>query len=174
MVLYSTKIGMFVGVLIHCLDVIIVALLVLIGSKLDVVAFIALSMNIGLVVDYSTHTAIVYFNYPGSPQQKLYRSVSQMGASVCSGGSSTLLGICVLLFASAKAFQAFAYTLGFAVLTGTLMGITVCPTILYALHRTWIRLCSFRGDSRSDPVIDMVKGPPSTSGTTSEMNAIDC
>jgi len=168
MVLYSMRIGAFVGALILCLDAIIVALLVLIGNKLDVVAFIALTMNIGLVVDYSTHTAIVYCNHPGSPQQKLHRSVSKMGASVCSGGSSTLLGICVLLFSSAKAFQAFAYTLGFAVTTGTLMGITVCPTILYALHRTWIRLCSFRGDSRFERAIDVVKVPPSTSGTTCE------
>jgi hypothetical protein len=161
MVLHSTSVGVFVGVLVLCLDAIIVALLVLIGSKLDVVAFIALSMNIGLVVDYSTHTAIVYFNHPGSPQQKLNMSVSKMGASVCSGGSSTLLGICVLLFASAKAFQAFAYTLGFAVVTGTLVGITVCPTFLYAVHRTWIRLCSFRHHSSSEHIVDVVKEPSS-------------
>jgi len=168
MVLYSMSIGLFVGALILCLDAIIVALLVLIGNKLDVVGFIALSMNIGLVVDYSTHTAMAYCNHPGSPQQKLYKSVGKMGASVCSGGSSTLLGICVLLFASAKAFKAFAYTLGFAVITGTLMGITVAPTILYSLHCTWIRLCSFRGDSRSERAIDVEKVPPSTSGTARE------
>merc|ERR1719188_1894454 len=56
MLLLSPFVGLFVGVLVLCLDAIILTMLTIYGVSLDIVAFLCLSMNIGLVVDYSTHT----------------------------------------------------------------------------------------------------------------------
>eukprot|EP00419_Tripos_fusus_P050239 CAMPEP_0172840378 /NCGR_PEP_ID=MMETSP1075-20121228/29277_1 /TAXON_ID=2916 /ORGANISM="Ceratium fusus, Strain PA161109" /LENGTH=92 /DNA_ID=CAMNT_0013684205 /DNA_START=21 /DNA_END=296 /DNA_ORIENTATION=+ len=91
-------------------------------------------MTIGLVVDYSTHTSYTYLQHAGTPDEKLLQSMSRMGASVLSGGGSTLLGISVLAFASSEAFRTFFKILGTAIFMGTLVGITVSPVLLRILH----------------------------------------
>eukprot|EP00930_Biecheleria_cincta_P097603 TRINITY_DN89306_c0_g1_i1.p1 TRINITY_DN89306_c0_g1~~TRINITY_DN89306_c0_g1_i1.p1 ORF type:complete len:924 (+),score=108.78 TRINITY_DN89306_c0_g1_i1:64-2835(+) len=143
MLMLNPLVGLFVGALVLSLDAIILALLTLYGSKLDFVAFLCLSMTIGLVVDYSTHTAHTYMHHPGSPNEKLYRSMSKMGASVLSGGGSTLLGICVLAFASSEAFRTFFKVLSTAILMGTVVGITVSPVLLRILHGVGLAFVGF-------------------------------
>ncbi|CAK0818534.1 unnamed protein product [Prorocentrum cordatum] len=133
-VMLSPLVGLFVGAVVVCVDVVILGLLTLYGAKLDFTALACLSCSIGLVVDYSTHTAFTYLNHPGGPAAKLHASVSTMGASVLSGGGSTFLGISVLVFASSKAFRYFFYVLGTAVLMGTLIGVTVSPILLSIFH----------------------------------------
>merc|ERR1712232_211987 len=113
----------------------VVCMIVLADVKLDIIVIMCLSMNIGLVVDYSTHTAYAYLTNSGSPEEKLHSSISKMGASVLSGGGSTFLGISALIFASSKGFRLFFYVLGSAVFFGTLAGITVSPFLLYVVHR---------------------------------------
>lgn len=161
MVLFSPLVGLFVGAVVVCVDVIILGLLTLWGSKLDLVALVCLSTSVGLVVDYSTHTASTYVNHPGGPAEKLHASVSTMGASVLSGGGSTFLGISVLGFASSKAFRTFFLVLGTAVLMGTLIGVTVSPILLSIFHAIG---SSFRGrgkcESDAAGVLAGPSGPP--------------
>lgn len=145
MLMLNPLVGLFVGALVLSLDAIILALLTLYGSKLDFVAFLCLSMTIGLVVDYSTHTAHTYMHHPGNPNEKLYASMSKMGASVLSGGGSTVLGICVLAFASSEAFRTFFKVLGTAIVTGTIVGITVSPVLLRIFHGVGLALSGFYG-----------------------------
>merc|ERR1719379_3366075 len=112
------------------LDAMVLALLTAYGTKLDFVAFLCLSMTIGLVVDYATHTSHAYLHHEGPPNDKLYHSIREMGSSVLSGGGSTLLGIGVLGFASSKAFRNFFYVLGTAIFMGTFVGIIISPVLL--------------------------------------------
>lgn len=134
MIMLNPLVGFFVGVLVLSLDAIILALLQAYGAKLDFVAFLCLSLTIGLVVDYATHTSHAYLHYEGTPDEKLYHSIREMGSSVLSGGGSTLLGIGVLGFASSKAFRSFFYVLGTAIFMGTVVGIVVSPVLLRCLH----------------------------------------
>jgi hypothetical protein len=159
-IMLSPLVGLFVGMLVLCLDAIILAMLTLYGSKLDIVAFLCLSMNIGLVVDYSTHTAFTYLHHPGSPDEKLYASVSKMGASVLSGGGSTLLGISVLAFASSKAFRTFFYVLGTAILMGTVVGIMVSPVFLRIFHGVGKAAMERAGCRKSDTSTDVQSVEP--------------
>jgi len=134
MLLLNPLVGLFVGVLVALLDAMVLGLLTLYTVKLDFVAFLCLSMTIGLVVDYATHTSHAYLHCNGEPDEKLFNSISQMGAAVLSGGGSTLLGIAVLGFASSKGFRNFFYVLGTAIFMGTAVGIVVSPVLLRCLH----------------------------------------
>lgn len=148
MVILNPLVGIFVGTMVFALDAIVLALLTLYGNKLDFVAFLCLSMTIGLVVDYSTHTAHAYLHHKGTPSEKLYYSVSHMGASVLSGGGSTILGIIVLAFAHSPAFRAFFRVLGTAVAVGTFVGIMVSPLLLRVLHGLGIRALAWASRCR--------------------------
>mmetsp|Transcript_58673 Transcript_58673/g.191346 ORF Transcript_58673/g.191346 Transcript_58673/m.191346 type:complete len:156 (+) Transcript_58673:105-572(+) len=134
MIMLHPLIGIFVGALVLCLDAMVLGLLTLYGAKLDFVAFLCLSMTIGLVVDYATHTCHAYVHHKGSLDEKLFHAMGNMGSSVLSGGASTVLGISVLAFAGSKAFRTFFYVLGTAVTIGTLVGIAISPVLLRSLH----------------------------------------
>jgi len=134
MVILNPLVGLYVGFLVAALDIFVIALLTFYGNKLDFVAFLCLSMTIGLVVDYSTHTAHAYMHASGSPDEKLYHAISTMGASVMAGGGSTVLGILALAFAKSEAFRAFFRVLGTAIFVGTFVGVTVGPVLLRTFH----------------------------------------
>lgn len=163
MIMLNPLVGLFVGILVLALDAMVLALLTAYGVKLDFVAFLCLSMTIGLVVDYATHTSHAYMHYEGEPNDKLYHSIRAMGASVLSGGGSTVLGISVLACASSKGFRSFFYVLGTAIFMGTAVGITVSPVLLRCLHGAGLCLWSFvRPRKENDTPSNVV---PSTFGS---------
>eukprot|EP00929_Paragymnodinium_shiwhaense_P085538 TRINITY_DN4595_c0_g1_i2.p1 TRINITY_DN4595_c0_g1~~TRINITY_DN4595_c0_g1_i2.p1 ORF type:complete len:967 (+),score=89.44 TRINITY_DN4595_c0_g1_i2:293-3193(+) len=134
MLVLDPFVGLFVGVIVLAIDALVLAALGIMGSKLDMVAFLCLCMTIGLTVDYSTHTVHAYMHAKGKPDQRLYQTITSMGVSIVSGGGSTLLGIAVLGFASSEAFRSFFKVLGTAIFLGTLVGVLVSPLLMRVIH----------------------------------------
>eukprot|EP00929_Paragymnodinium_shiwhaense_P007427 TRINITY_DN111340_c0_g1_i1.p1 TRINITY_DN111340_c0_g1~~TRINITY_DN111340_c0_g1_i1.p1 ORF type:complete len:1021 (+),score=166.85 TRINITY_DN111340_c0_g1_i1:119-3181(+) len=134
MLMLDPFVGLFVGVVVIAIDVLVLALLGVLGCTLDLVAFLCLCMTIGLTVDYSTHTVHTYMHSKGTPDERLHHTINSMGVSIVSGGGSTLLGIFVLAFASSEAFRSFFKVLGTAIGLGTLVGVLVSPLLMRMLH----------------------------------------
>jgi hypothetical protein len=134
-IMLNVPTGMFVGALVVSIDVLLVAMMSLYGLKLDIGAFMCLAMTVGLTVDYPCHTTHAYLALSeSSPSERLRHAVSSTGASVISGGGSTILGISVLAFASSKAFRAFFWTFSTAIVLGIIIGVLVGPVLLSLFH----------------------------------------
>jgi len=127
-------VGIYMGFLVVCLDAMVVAMLIVYNATLDLVSYVCLALTIGLVVDYSTHTAHSYLHTAGTPQERLDYAVRTMGVSIISGGGSTLLGIMALAAASSEGFRMFFRILSTAIGLGTFFGVLISPVILCVLH----------------------------------------
>lgn len=79
----------------------------LVGIKLNSIAFINMVMTIGLSVDYSVHIGHAYANSDGldSSKARVVLALSTLGPSVLQGAWTTFLGTCVIALAKSVAFR---------------------------------------------------------------------
>lgn len=78
------------------------------GLTIDIVSCIALTLGIGLCVDYAAHIGYTFITIEGeSRDQRALTTVTSIGTAVLHGGLSTLLALSSLNYSEAYTFQAF-------------------------------------------------------------------
>lgn len=78
------------------------------GLTIDLVSCIALTLGIGLCVDYAAHIGYMFVTVNGNTRQdRVLTTVTSIGLAVLHGGLSTLLALCMLSQSEAYTFQAF-------------------------------------------------------------------
>lgn len=99
---------------------------------INVVSAVSLIICIGLVVDYSMHIVMVYFETKdGDTRDNRVKSVlTTIGSSVLVGGVTTLLGVLPLTFASTHFFQVFFLSFLCIPTLGLMHGLVLVPLVL--------------------------------------------
>lgn len=100
------------------------------GIYINAVSYIAVTMAIGLLVDFIMHCLLRYYEVPGNRREKCVGMLRTMGSSVLLGGISTFLGTMLLAFASSEIFYTlFVVFLGIVML-GISHGLILLPVVL--------------------------------------------
>jgi len=101
------------------------------GLAIDPLTFLALTMAIGLVVDYCVHIVHAYLEGEGHSRDEQIKTVmTEIGASILTGACSTLLGVLLLAFSSSKTFQTFFVMFLGIILLGAGHGFIFIPVVL--------------------------------------------
>ena len=87
-------------------------------------------MAIGLMVDYVLHILMRYYECKGTRQERVYETMSTLGASVFLGASSTFLGVMPLALSTSIVLQNIFVTVVGLISFGMLNGLIFLPTIL--------------------------------------------
>lgn len=128
------RMSLIVFATVFVIDVELLALIPLAGLNVDPLTFLALTMAIGLVVDYCAHIVHAYLEAPkpvGITRDEIMRKVmTEIGLSILTGAFSTFLGVCILGFSSSTTFQTiFKMMLGIVCL-GVGHGFIFMPVVL--------------------------------------------
>ncbi|CAM9956796.1 unnamed protein product, partial [Phaeothamnion confervicola] len=83
------------------------AILVLVGWRINVVESISITIAAGLSVDYVVHILHAYQDVYGDRQIRIQGSLTKMGVSVTSGVLTTVGAVFVLLFCNLTWFAKF-------------------------------------------------------------------
>ncbi|GLV43096.1 Patched-related [Carabus blaptoides fortunei] len=101
------------------------------GLTIDLVSCIALTLGIGLCVDYAAHIGYMFVTVNGNTRQdRVLTTVTSIGLAVLHGGLSTLLALCMLSQSEAYTFQAFFKIFLLVVLFGQFYGGVLLPVVL--------------------------------------------
>jgi len=100
------------------------------GVSINVVSYITLVMSIGLLVDFTMHVLVRYYETSGNRKERVVETMSTMGASVLSCGVSTFLGTMPLAFTSSEIFRIVFISFFSLVVLGVAHGLIVVPVIL--------------------------------------------
>jgi len=100
------------------------------GLSINVVSYVSLVMSIGLLVDFTMHVLLRYYECPGNRRDKTVATLKTMGASVLMGGLSTFLGTMPLVFSSSEVFATVFYAFLGLVIMGILHGLILLPGVL--------------------------------------------
>lgn len=105
------------------------------GLYINVITAVALIMTIGLVVDYTIHVILAYFdaasnNDHQSPNERIQQVLVTMGQLVLLGGLSTFLGVLILAFSASTLFKTFFVTIFLIVVLGIGHGLVFMPVVL--------------------------------------------
>ena len=103
------------------------------GEGLGSVTILALTISIGLCIDYSAHVAIAYSHARGASRQRVLAGLQEIGPSVLKGGVSTLTGISAVGFAQSATFVSWFNVLFSATLFGLLHALLILPMMLCTL-----------------------------------------
>lgn len=90
----------------------------------------ALTISVGLSLDYSAHIAHAFVGAHGTRKDRAKTALSKVGKAVVNGGTTTFLGLFVLYFGPADAFRSFAGLFMYMVALGEFHGLVVLPVIL--------------------------------------------
>lgn len=78
------------------------------GLTIDLVSCIALTLAIGLCVDYAAHVGYAFLTtVEPTKKERILKSVVNIGSAVVNGGLSTLLALSMLSQSEAYTFQTF-------------------------------------------------------------------
>merc|ERR1711933_285585 len=103
----------------------------LIGIRINPISFIALVIAIGLMVDYIVHILIRYYESIYVDRiDKVKDTLTTMGASVLTGGLSTFLGFCPMLFSRSSLMIIISQTIASMVVISLLHGLIFLPVLL--------------------------------------------
>lgn len=116
------------------IDVELLGLIPAAGLAIDPLTFLALTMAIGLVVDYCVHIVHAYLEYekpPGITRNEVVRGVmTEIGLSILTGAFSTFLGVCILGLSSSTTFQTIFVMMMGIVCLGAGHGFIFMPVVL--------------------------------------------
>lgn len=84
------------------------------GLTIDIVSCVALTLAIGLCVDYAAHIGYSFLsiNLP-TREERILKTMSNIGFAVLNGGVSTLIAMSMLSLSEAYTFQAFFKVISF-------------------------------------------------------------
>jgi len=103
------------------------------GLTIDSVTVIMLVIALGLSVDYSAHIGRAYLEKRGSPNQRIVRTLEDMGVAVWNGAISTFVAILVLASSSSYVFTTFFKQLFLCISFGLAHGLIFLPVLLSLL-----------------------------------------
>jgi len=115
----------------------------LIGIRINPISYIALVIAIGLMVDYIVHILIRYYESTYvHPIDRVKDTLATMGASILTGGLSTFLGFCPMLFSKSEIFIIVANTIISMVVISLLHGLILLPVVLSYIGPTETHIAS--------------------------------
>ncbi|GAX11141.1 hypothetical protein FisN_9Hh232 [Fistulifera solaris] len=100
------------------------------GVAINPVSYVALSMSIGLIVDFLMHVLLRYYESEGNRREKVIETLTSMGSSIMLGGITTFLGTVPLMFSTSEIFYIIFVAFMALVLLGVSHGIILLPVIL--------------------------------------------
>ncbi|KAK6590898.1 F55F8.1 [Cryptosporidium xiaoi] len=128
--------GLFVIILMACIDIGLFGFMYYWNVKLNMVSMINLLLSMGFAVDYSTLMTHTFSHcYGETRNHRMIESLGLMGAPVCHGAMSTFLGIVVLSGSSSYIFTVFFKMMVMVVGFGIFHGVVVLPILLSIVGR---------------------------------------
>ncbi|KAF7457132.1 Patched family protein [Cryptosporidium felis] len=128
--------GLFVIILMACIDIGLFGFMYFWNVKLNMVSMINLLLSMGFAVDYSTLMTHTFSHcYGKTRNHRMIESLGLMGAPVCHGAMSTFLGIVVLSGSSSYIFTVFFKMMVMVVGFGIFHGAVVLPILLSLVGR---------------------------------------
>eukprot|EP00816_Leptocylindrus_hargravesii_P001741 CAMPEP_0196806760 /NCGR_PEP_ID=MMETSP1362-20130617/6674_1 /TAXON_ID=163516 /ORGANISM="Leptocylindrus danicus, Strain CCMP1856" /LENGTH=915 /DNA_ID=CAMNT_0042180381 /DNA_START=5 /DNA_END=2752 /DNA_ORIENTATION=+ len=125
------RMAIIVVLTVFIVDVELLGMIPAAGLAIDPLTFLALTMAIGLVVDYCVHIVHAYLEGEGHTRDEQIKTVmTEIGASILTGAFSTLLGVLLLAFSSSKTFQTFFVMFLGIILLGAGHGFIFIPVVL--------------------------------------------
>jgi Niemann-Pick C1 protein len=100
------------------------------GVAINPVSYVALSMSIGLIVDFLMHVLLRYYESEGNRREKVIETLTSIGSSIMLGGITTFLGTVPLMFSTSEIFYIIFVAFMALVLLGVSHGIILLPVIL--------------------------------------------
>ncbi|CAJ0942847.1 unnamed protein product, partial [Mesorhabditis belari] len=100
------------------------------GVDMDPVMQVDVLLATGFSVDYTAHIAYQYYQAKGSPEDKIYQSLSEMAIPMLQAGISTFLCMLPLIFIQTYTIVCFAKTIFIVVGCGLYHGLIVLPVLL--------------------------------------------
>ena len=103
------------------------------GLSIDSVTVIMLVIALGLAVDYSAHIGRAYLEKRGTPDERIVRTLEDMGVAVWNGALSTFMAVIVLGSSSSYVFLTFFKQLFLCITLGLAHGLIFLPVLLSLL-----------------------------------------
>ena len=100
------------------------------GLTIDTIFAIFMTISIGLCVDYSAHIAHGFMVEEGTREQRMRRTMVNVGPAVLNGGISTFLAFCLLCTSRSYIFLTFFKVFFLVVVFGLFHGLIFLPVLL--------------------------------------------
>ena len=104
------------------------------GLTIDSVTVIMLVIALGLSVDYSAHIGRAYLEKLGTPNERIVRTLEDMGVAVWNGAMSTFMAVLILGSSDSYVFQTFFKQLFLCITLGLAHGLLFLPVLLSLLE----------------------------------------
>jgi predicted RND superfamily exporter protein len=104
------------------------------GLSIDSVTVIMLVIALGLAVDYSAHIGRAYLEKLGTPDERVVRTLEDMGVAVWNGAMSTFMAVLILGSSDSYVFQTFFKQLFLCIVLGLTHGLIFLPSLLSLLN----------------------------------------
>jgi len=101
--------------------------------NIDSVTVIMLVIALGLAVDYSAHIGRAYLEKTGTPDERIIRTLEDMGVAVWNGAMSTFMAVMILGSSDSYVFQTFFKQLFLCITLGLSHGLIFLPVLLSVL-----------------------------------------
>jgi len=101
------------------------------GLTIEIVTSICLILSVGLALDYAAHVGVIFSCMKtGTRQEKMQKTLGQIGPAVFNGGFSTFLAFILLAFSDSYVFLTFVKMFGMVVVFGLFHGLIFLPVLL--------------------------------------------
>ncbi|XP_071954155.1 patched domain-containing protein 3-like [Antedon mediterranea] len=100
------------------------------GLTIDVVVTIQLILSIGIAVDYAAHIGHMFMTVTGTRNDRVLKTLQNIGSAVFNGGFSTFLAFALLSLSTSYVFRTFFKIFLLVVIFGLFHGLVLLPVLL--------------------------------------------